>query len=297
MTRVKPELRKRAKTPKVRSGCKSCKVRRVKCDETKPYCLRCSSTGRRCGGYDSALTCSSASSSTLSSSRTTPLPHKSPTSLSIVKPRSELYVDTRDARSYQFFQEKTVHQMAELFPNTFWNEIIFQIAQREPTVRHAIISLSSFHENFLHTEEIEKTGWPAPAGEEPVYAVNQYSIALRGMSRSLGTTVEVHAISCLLFIAIEVSGCERLPIYMSSNTFQAIRGRIASAVQLFKHGRRVWREMHSSPGPHASHSSISKHVHLEDGATDYIEKAFSRLAIQVSEVSAMLTYSSCISMC
>ncbi|KAH6682483.1 hypothetical protein B0J14DRAFT_123428 [Halenospora varia] len=28
----------RAKRPKVRTGCFTCKVRRVKCDETRPYC-------------------------------------------------------------------------------------------------------------------------------------------------------------------------------------------------------------------------------------------------------------------
>lgn len=36
---------------KVRTGCLTCKIRRKKCDETKPTCLRCTSTGRKCDGY------------------------------------------------------------------------------------------------------------------------------------------------------------------------------------------------------------------------------------------------------
>ncbi|KAI2613794.1 uncharacterized protein GGS25DRAFT_17386 [Hypoxylon fragiforme] len=44
--------RKRTSKPKVRTGCITCKIRRVKCDETKPACTRCSSTGRKCDGYD-----------------------------------------------------------------------------------------------------------------------------------------------------------------------------------------------------------------------------------------------------
>ncbi|CAG5180958.1 uncharacterized protein ALTATR162_LOCUS9522 [Alternaria atra] len=36
---------------KVRTGCSVCKIRRVKCDETKPSCLKCTSTGRTCEGY------------------------------------------------------------------------------------------------------------------------------------------------------------------------------------------------------------------------------------------------------
>lgn len=45
-------VRKRASKPKVRTGCTTCKIRRVKCDETKPNCKRCTSTGRKCDGYE-----------------------------------------------------------------------------------------------------------------------------------------------------------------------------------------------------------------------------------------------------
>ncbi|KAE8550509.1 hypothetical protein EYB25_006736 [Talaromyces marneffei] len=38
-------------TKHVKSGCRTCKVRRVKCDETRPACGRCTSTGRTCDGY------------------------------------------------------------------------------------------------------------------------------------------------------------------------------------------------------------------------------------------------------
>ncbi|KAI2606693.1 hypothetical protein GGR54DRAFT_652275 [Hypoxylon sp. NC1633] len=72
--------RKRASKPKVRTGCITCvkdplcghisipvpwsvpgnawtpnpSIRRVKCDETKPACTRCTSTGRKCDGYGGA---------------------------------------------------------------------------------------------------------------------------------------------------------------------------------------------------------------------------------------------------
>ncbi|KAH7311780.1 hypothetical protein B0J17DRAFT_381211 [Rhizoctonia solani] len=34
-----------------RSGCLTCKARRKKCDETKPFCQRCEHTGVQCSGY------------------------------------------------------------------------------------------------------------------------------------------------------------------------------------------------------------------------------------------------------
>lgn len=36
---------------KVRTGCDTCKKRRVKCDEAKPSCLRCRASGKQCLGY------------------------------------------------------------------------------------------------------------------------------------------------------------------------------------------------------------------------------------------------------
>jgi hypothetical protein len=36
---------------KSHTGCITCKIRRVKCGEERPSCLRCSSTGRKCDGY------------------------------------------------------------------------------------------------------------------------------------------------------------------------------------------------------------------------------------------------------
>ncbi|KAM3432457.1 hypothetical protein MY4824_006534 [Beauveria thailandica] len=36
---------------KSKTGCATCRIRRIKCDEGKPYCQRCVLTGRQCSGY------------------------------------------------------------------------------------------------------------------------------------------------------------------------------------------------------------------------------------------------------
>ncbi|KAF5518232.1 Arginine metabolism regulation protein II [Colletotrichum aenigma] len=41
----------RKESQKVRTGCLTCKFRKIKCDERKPDCLRCAASGRPCGGY------------------------------------------------------------------------------------------------------------------------------------------------------------------------------------------------------------------------------------------------------
>jgi hypothetical protein len=46
------EVGRKTRHSKVRSGCSTCKQRKVKCDETKPECLRCTKAGKLCGGYE-----------------------------------------------------------------------------------------------------------------------------------------------------------------------------------------------------------------------------------------------------
>ncbi|RSL99198.1 hypothetical protein CEP52_009850 [Fusarium oligoseptatum] len=46
----RPKFR-RAYGPKTRTGCITCKIRHVKCDEEKPICRRCRDSGVKCDGY------------------------------------------------------------------------------------------------------------------------------------------------------------------------------------------------------------------------------------------------------
>ncbi|KAJ2969295.1 hypothetical protein NQ176_g8739 [Zarea fungicola] len=43
--------RRKRWAPKVKTGCVTCRVRRVKCDEGKPQCVRCTAYGYVCDGY------------------------------------------------------------------------------------------------------------------------------------------------------------------------------------------------------------------------------------------------------
>ncbi|KAI0133948.1 hypothetical protein BJ170DRAFT_575586 [Xylariales sp. AK1849] len=56
MPKVAKGRRKRAYRPKTRLGCLTCKIRRVKCDEAQPACLRCTSTHRNMQGHQASAT-------------------------------------------------------------------------------------------------------------------------------------------------------------------------------------------------------------------------------------------------
>jgi Zn(2)-Cys(6) binuclear cluster domain-containing protein len=50
-TRAPSTNRKRASMPKVRTGCVTCKVRHVKCDERRQVCSRCDKALINCDEY------------------------------------------------------------------------------------------------------------------------------------------------------------------------------------------------------------------------------------------------------
>ncbi|KAL2075923.1 hypothetical protein VTL71DRAFT_866 [Oculimacula yallundae] len=52
VTRHTTGKKRRTLGPKVKSGCVTCKIRRVKCDEGKPGCMRCLKFGQLCDGYE-----------------------------------------------------------------------------------------------------------------------------------------------------------------------------------------------------------------------------------------------------
>ncbi|RWA03287.1 hypothetical protein EKO27_g11816, partial [Xylaria grammica] len=52
LDRTAPPVKRRATHAKARTGCLTCKRRKVKCDEARPACARCLKSGHRCAGYE-----------------------------------------------------------------------------------------------------------------------------------------------------------------------------------------------------------------------------------------------------
>ncbi|KAL4074179.1 hypothetical protein J3A83DRAFT_4234175, partial [Scleroderma citrinum] len=47
-SRAEPQQRKRPKYTRSKTGCMTCRVKKIKCDETKPICMRCTHGQRDC---------------------------------------------------------------------------------------------------------------------------------------------------------------------------------------------------------------------------------------------------------
>ncbi|KAI1651884.1 uncharacterized protein F4817DRAFT_364807 [Daldinia loculata] len=188
--------RKRASKPKVRTGCITW-IRRVKCDETKPSCTRCTSTGRKCDGYDGAppprpKKPASSSPDQLATPFPTPTtatdgypgPRHDPARNSpaaayrgnpasqILRPLAADIEGTEEERLYfhRFRQaaEAGLALHASSLGASFWRRLVPQVGHSDPAVRHALIALGAAYESMQlqqgqhQQEQNYQTKQPAP---------------------------------------------------------------------------------------------------------------------------------------
>jgi hypothetical protein len=163
----------------------------VKCDETKPACLRCEKTGRKCDGYVPKNTWKLS----IASDEAQPVPLVTAHSI------MPFFGNSKELRAFSFFRERTGPNISKFSEPSFWNITITQAAWSHPAVKHSLIAVASLHESLK-----ESLGLPVDLES---FSVQQYNQAIRYLTQGTATT-EVVLLSCLLFIAFEV--CLASPI-------------------------------------------------------------------------------------
>ncbi|KAJ5126784.1 hypothetical protein N7448_007563 [Penicillium atrosanguineum] len=207
------QVSRRLGASKSRAGCKTCKIRRVKCDEIKPCCRRCSSTGRHCQ-YEGAR---------YPAAPSTP----SPTGLILSRNLSQSpNSGQRERRAFEYYFQHAAHYLSGGLGVNFWTLVVPQICRSEPAVWDAMIAISALYEypdqcldfHFLRKQYDQTQSMNRNSRE----ALNWYS---RSMS-SVRSQIErgnadpyISLISCVLFICIET-----------------IQGRVEEALQLYRQG-------------------------------------------------------------
>ncbi|KAJ5639937.1 uncharacterized protein N7484_007799 [Penicillium longicatenatum] len=188
------------------------RIRRVKCGEEKPICLRCSSTGRKCE-YAGAKGSSPAHLA---------LHLASPSYNLLVSPNSTCH----ERRAFEYFVQHASKGLAAGMNVDFWTKVAPQICRTEPAVWDAIISISVLYEYpdqcldfpLLKLQQVKKRGLSQIQRE----ALTWYSRAISSIHSQIvrgRADSYVALISCVLFICIE-----------------AIQGRVVEALQLYEQG-------------------------------------------------------------
>lgn len=253
-------LRQRAKKPKVRTGCRTCKLRRVKCDEDRPECQRCKSSGRICAGYE----INPSGQRTVSPQAVAIAPKVKPEL--IIQPTSSLGLSNEEAANFDYFRTKTMLSIGGFSRYSLWESLIIQFSFREPAVLNAAVAVGSMHRSF------ERFRWPEAVPDDLALqkrlSQKHYLKAINSLRTKLGDDSdprkhEVALMTCFLFICLEL-----------------IQSDISSAVNHLRTGLRILCELKGQSAYKKGESVVVSASSHPESLLDFLTIFFARLDYQ-----------------
>lgn len=166
------------------------RIRKIKCDEEKPHCKRCTSTGRTCDGYDVNFRPSNSPSHS-------PPPNQSQSgakrelvsrSVSPVPLAPALQFKTKEEHiSFEFFTTYAVFSLQGFLESSFWQRELLQAAHQNEPIKHCIVALGAMHRRFFegHLPRIQESDM---ADRYLQFALLQSNQAIKGLLKARGPT-------------------------------------------------------------------------------------------------------------
>lgn len=155
------------------------RVRKIKCDEGKPSCTRCESTGRKCDGYAEVAAIAAKGQ----------LWYRPRTAFQGVDDAAELW-------ALQRFTEGLSPVLAGPLDPYFWTHLVMQFSHFEPAVRHSLVAISALYDQptSLLTNR--------PKLADNAFALHHYNAAIRELRTMCNEPLVL--LVCVLFTCIEV---------------------------------------------------------------------------------------------
>lgn len=183
---------------KTRTACITCKNRRVKCGEERPYCQRCIKAGRRCEGYRLLVVDETPS---VFNRKTNHLHLNSSNTL-----LSAFRATEHEWQAYGLYTHKIASLLAGAFNADLWTNLVLQLAHTDDTVRNAIFALGHL---FRHSNDADNPHISTCSCTHCLQALRSYNKSISSFSKHLGqyrspTSVNVALASCALFISFEI---------------------------------------------------------------------------------------------
>ncbi|KAI1284339.1 hypothetical protein F5Y07DRAFT_1056 [Xylaria sp. FL0933] len=192
LDRTTPPVKRRATHAKARTGCLTCKRRKVKCDEAKPACARCVKSGHRCAGYEPLPPPKKAGADTAdgdsgsrsrhhsADSRSTVVTHtllRPKPGVSVDLARASLtpsYLDVADALYFERFKSQVIADLGLWCGAEYWRHKILREVLTDQTVQHAALGAAAMlmdieqQQHDAYARKISSSmSRPSPVRESP----------------------------------------------------------------------------------------------------------------------------------
>ncbi|KAH8681805.1 hypothetical protein BX600DRAFT_447335 [Xylariales sp. PMI_506] len=247
---------------RAKSGCRTCKSRKVKCDEGRPACQRCVETGRVCDGYG---IWGGGGNLYANRRQISSIPKDLMAKAVLFQPPapiSVLVADSEEKAYFDWFKDRTLQKFTGSFVSRFWKTLTLQASFREPAILHAVLALSSVHKRGVCVNLKESS---SGTEQQRDFAIKHYIAAIKHLRPHFSTgdrgSLRIALITCLVFVA-----------------FELFRGHFTSAHTHLNSGLKVLEDSWSVRTP--DHGTFDSHSKLES-LDAWILEAFSRLQFQV----------------
>ncbi|KAF2158500.1 hypothetical protein M409DRAFT_71618 [Zasmidium cellare ATCC 36951] len=202
-----PLVRKRARRPKVRTGCRTCRARHVKCGEEKPVCWNCEFAGRECAGYDVVKPPVRPRLPLLQSQGD----HPSAALLSVLTyclPVLPGGIRSRDGYALDYFLQCALQDLPGSSWTLSWDRLILPYWRSEPEILYAVMAIGSLQQAADVNDGTNASFHP----DQLTTALSQYgraatmvrtAIEKHGQSEA-GFDVESILTACLMLFCFEV---------------------------------------------------------------------------------------------
>ncbi|KAM6485590.1 hypothetical protein HDV62DRAFT_257856 [Trichoderma sp. SZMC 28011] len=196
---------------KVKTGCKTCKERRVKCDEAKPECHRCLSRNRYCGGYGiwggGTINRNTVQNSFPSTSNDSETPRYT-VRAGILSPLTDAPFADEDKKWYlDHFTARISGRLASVFDSPFWGHLVQRAAFTEPLVCSAAAALGAIYKSREDSQDL-MTHPDRTNHHHRLFAFREYNKTLSLLRSRLlqndSASRHVLLITCVLVTAFEL---------------------------------------------------------------------------------------------
>lgn len=198
----------------------------MKCGEEKPACIRCTSTGRTCDGYDNGVPPRNRTLKFQRSAETAKLEFiKAYQWNEALRSMRPIVCDINGTSSEKKFFRRFRLLATDGMTNhvcsftTFWNRVTPQISHQDEAVKHAVIALGAAYQCFAlpplercRGSNIDNGVRSASADDFThenleVFTIQQYNKSICKLQRHVGSSspesIQVTLVCCLAFICIE----------------------------------------------------------------------------------------------
>ncbi|KAI0142905.1 hypothetical protein GGR57DRAFT_374475 [Xylariaceae sp. FL1272] len=197
---------------KSRDGCRTCKIRHKKCDETKPACVQCTSTQRICDftlpPEEQQKSKSPIREEQTATRRLLPLPRCTSTPRLYKKPSNSpsglISATGLDSEKWEFFRIVCTSEFAVFCEVPEWDALLTRYAHTEPCIYHAALAISTMARNSYcpDTQRHDRAAMR-------VYVAKKYNLAIRLLNERLGhghrsrELIKLAILSAAVFINLE----------------------------------------------------------------------------------------------